>query len=192
MDNNNNNNNRGLYQNEKTGSMPIGAGQIILGIIIILLAAFTSWLSIVVIGIGLSIWGLIELKHSLNKKVNWWRLPLSLFAFTTGLIFLINPGIGSSVLSILLAILFALGGISNLITAGVKKTSNRGWVAVSGLLSLIMSIAIVIMWPINNFMALGVLVGIEIMINGGALAVAGMAGKKLRSDYFHRYSSMSR
>lgn len=185
----NNKHNRRLYQNESTGSISIGAGQIILGVVIILLAAFTSWLSILVIGTGLSIWGLVELKHSLNKKVNWLRLPLTLFAFTTGLLFLISPGIGSSVLSILLAILFALGGISNLVTAAIKKTSNRRWVAFSGLLSILMSLLIVKWWPINSFMVLGVLVGIEILINGGALAVAGMAGKKVRSDYFHRFSS---
>jgi uncharacterized membrane protein HdeD (DUF308 family) len=55
-----------------------------------------------------------------------------------------------------------------------------------------MGLLIVKWWPVNSFMVLGILVGIEIMINGGALAIAGMAGKRLQSDYFHRYSSMNR
>lgn len=181
----NNKQNFQVTKDTQKSSEVFGAVQVVLGIAVIIIAAFATWLSVWLIAVSLAIWGILDLSYVLKQKTIWWRLPLGILALGGGILLMIKPGIGSAAISLLLSVLFIVGGI-NAVLISVKHPERRGWIAAGGLLSLLLGIFILSNWPITNFFVLGVLTGIEILLNGWILTFAGMAGKKARSAFFQK------
>ena len=164
-----------------------GALQVVLGIVVITVAIFATWLSVWLIAVSLAVWGILDLSYVLKRKTVWWRLPLGILALLGGILVMIYPGIGSATISLLLAALFLAGGI-NAVLMSVKQPESRGWIAAGGLFSLLLGVLILSMWPVTSFFLLGILTGVEIFLNGWILTIAGMAGKKAKSVFFHRHA----
>jgi uncharacterized membrane protein HdeD (DUF308 family) len=163
-----------------------GAVQVILGIAVILVATFASWLSVWLIAVSLAVWGIIDLSSALKHKTVWWRFSLGILALLGGLLLMIHPGIGSAVISLLLSVLFVVGGINSVLIS-LKQPEHKGWIAAGGLVSLILGVLILSLWPVTSFFVLGVLTGIEILLNGWTLTLAGIAGKKAVSTFSRRH-----
>jgi uncharacterized membrane protein HdeD (DUF308 family) len=172
---------------EKKGTGVIGTTQIILGVGVALIAAFSTWLSVWIIGIALTLWGIMDIRMHFKNKTPWWSLVLGVIAFCAGLQLLLYPGIGAAAFSLVLAILFILGGIDKVLN--VFRTRQVDWklTLFSGLISVLLGVLIFSLWPIKSFMFLGILTGIEIILNGLIITVVGATTKRIKADYFHRY-----
>jgi uncharacterized membrane protein HdeD (DUF308 family) len=181
----NNQQNYQLAKDTHKSSEVFGAVQVVLGVAVIIVAAFATWLSVWLIAVSLAVWGVLELSYVLKQKTIWWRLPLGILALAGGILLMIKPGIGSAAISLLLSVLFIVGGINAVLTS-VKHPESRGWIAAGGLLSLLLGILILSNWPVTNFFILGVLTGIEILLNGWTLTIGGMAGKRAKSAFFQK------
>lgn len=162
-----------------------GAVQVLLGAAVIIVAAFATWLSVWIIAVSLAIWGVLDLINVIKQKSVLWRLPLGILALGGGVLLMINPGIGSAAISLLLSFLFLVGGI-NTILISLKQPDGRGWIAAGGVLSLLLGVLILSMWPVTSFFILGVLTGIEILLNGWTLTIASMAGRRAKSAFFRK------
>ena len=172
-------------------SFNIGIGQITLGIFVILLASVTTWLTVWALGLALLIWGILDLYQGINNRqqgIPWLRLSMGILAFGTGALLVFVPGIGAAALSLVLAVLFIVGGLYNLVAGLSAETSNKGWVVFSGLISIAFGIYILYSWPVERYFTLGILVGVEIILNGWSLAALRLAGKKMKADYNKPYS----
>jgi uncharacterized membrane protein HdeD (DUF308 family) len=174
-----------LTKDAQRSTKVFGAVQVVLGIAVIIMAAFATWLSVWAIAVSLAIWGILDLIHVLKQKTIWWRYPLGILALCGGVLLMIKPGIGSAAISLLLSILFLVGGI-NAVLLSLKQPDGRGWIAAGGILSLLLGVLILSMWPVTSFILLGVLTGVEILLNGWTLTIAGMARKNAKTEFFHR------
>lgn len=178
-------NNEHTFQDSQkvgVGNTAFGIGQIALGILVIILAALTAWLTVWALGLFLVIWGGLVLLQSVSQRKRrffWWYLSTSLLALATGFLLLFFPGMGAAALSLILAILFIMGGLYKILAAIGEKAQNWGWIVFGGGISIILGFFILSQWPINNFLILGVLVGIEIILNGWSLMVVGYASQRI-------------
>jgi uncharacterized membrane protein HdeD (DUF308 family) len=171
----------------QAGTITIGIGQILLGVLIIFIAMLTTWLSVRVLGLILLIWGVIDFFQGLNNNKNrfiWWRRSSGILFFGAGLLLLLFPGMGSAALSLILAVLFVLGGLYKIAAVAGKREPGWGGVMVGGGLSIILGLFIISRWPIKSFLLIGILVGIEIILNGWTLMAAGYVTNRVK----HRYT----
>ena len=91
-----------------------GTGQIALGILIIIIAAFTTWLTVWVMGWCLIVWGVIDLAQFFHKKVDlsWWRFSSGVLAIDVVCCFF--SGYGAAAISLVFVILFIMGGLNKI------------------------------------------------------------------------------
>ena len=70
----------------------------------------------------------------------------------------------------------SVSGVSEMVYAFQVRPA-KGWVAVliSGMLALLLGILIWRQWPLSGTWAIGVLVGVKLLVYGAALAVLGIA-----------------
>lgn len=163
-----------------------------LGILLILLgmtaigAPFAS-------GIGVSLlvgWLLVisGVAHGIHAfKATGWRGGLvqflcGLLYLGVGVMMITRPVAGLLALTVTVLVYFIVSGIFKIILAvRVEKLPQRGWVTVSGILSLVLAIYIGSQFPTSALWVIGMLFGIEMMFSGWAfvmIAMAARGGKK--------------
>lgn len=78
------------------------------------------------------------------------------------------PVVTAEILTLLIGAFFLVGGLFQLITPFVVSLPDWGWHAAYGLITLILGIMILAQWPVSGLWVIGMLVGIELVIYGGA------------------------
>jgi len=84
-------------------------------------------------------------------------------------------------LTMILAALFVVGGIVEIVLAfNLKKEEAVGWdwLLFSGIASLLLAVLIFAQWPMSGLWAVGVIVGARILFHGLTLIALGSAGSK--------------
>lgn len=96
-----------------------------------------------------------------------------------GLGLLSNPQAGSMVLTLLLGSVIAAAGVLRII-AGIqwKAAGARAWVIVSGIISLILGIMILMKWPESSLWVIGMFVAIELIVQGWTYVFVAAAARK--------------
>jgi len=99
--------------------------------------------------------------------------------FFGGIWLVMNPDMGMSTLTIILAVMFVVDGISQVIFSFFLKPIGGGtMMLLDGILGIVLGILIFVKWPASGEWAIGLLVGIKLLIDGIALLSLGMVGKK--------------
>jgi uncharacterized membrane protein HdeD (DUF308 family) len=111
------------------------------------------------------------------------RLLWAVLALAAGLYLVINPGEGTETLTLILVIYFLATGISQLVFAFSSRGSGgAGWLAVNGLLSLLLGLLIGIEFPSSSDWAIGLLVGINLIFGGWVVVMLGAAAGSAGSE----------
>ena len=102
----------------------------------------------------------------------------------TGYLLIRHPDAGAAGVTMLLAALFIVGGLFRGVSAGVIQFPRWGWTVFSGLVSVVLGIYLLTMWPTASTYFIGMVIGIDLIFDGAALI--GFAGAihslpKLRS-----------
>ena len=105
-------------------------------------------------------------------------LLISLLSIAAGVFLLFNPLAGELVLTILVAVLFIIQGAAELVFA-FEMRPHPGWVwmLISGLASVVLSVAIAAGLPGTSLFALGLLLGINFLTTGLAYLFVSKAMK---------------
>jgi uncharacterized membrane protein HdeD (DUF308 family) len=74
----------------------------------------------------------------------------------------------------LLAALFIVGGLFRAVGAGVIQFPRWGWTVFSGLVSVALGVSLLTTWPSASTYFIGIVIGIDLILDGSALA--GFAG----------------
>lgn len=110
----------------------------------------------------------------LNRKHNFWpmlgAIVLGIAYFILGYVFIADPILGIFTMSMILAVLFALGGIIRL-SAGFKLGGNNGgWLQiVIGALDLVIAVMLATANPEMSVTLVTVVVGIELLFSSFAI-----------------------
>ena len=95
------------------------------------------------------------------------------------LFIVVHPLQGASVLTIVLGVIFLIGGIFRIGAGIAMRNPYAGWFVLEGVVSAILGIMILAQWPESLIWVIGTLVGIDLLINGLRLISFGLAAKNL-------------
>lgn len=108
---------------------------------------------------------------------------LGLIVTGVGVLVWLNPELGSGFLTALLMIFFVVNGLWKLSSAfRYRNVRGKGWLLLSGLISLVFVYLLWKQWPLAGVWAIGVLVGLDLLISGIALIFLATGMKKVRSS----------
>ena len=97
-----------------------------------------------------------------------------------GLKIILTPLPGLLALTMILVIYFLVVGITEIIAAfKIRPVDGWGYLLFSGIVSVLLSLMIWNQWPLSGAWAVGVLVGIQLMISGMTMITVGSAIKNI-------------
>ncbi len=160
----------------------LGAVLLVLGIIAMIHIVEATLVSVLFIGILMLIGGVGQLIHAWRVR-QWtgflfWTIS-GLFYVGAGVLAVVNPVAGASALTLLFgATLIASGALRLWIWFNNRAQQGAGWLALSGVITLLTGILIAINWPGNSLWILGLLLAIDLFIQGWAALFVGLALRK--------------
>ncbi|MCK0196800.1 HdeD family acid-resistance protein [Ancylobacter sp. 6x-1] len=156
-----------------------------LGILMILAGAYIlgnevvgTVLSVVTLGVFLTISGVAQIIHAFGVK-GWgsfafWLLD-GLLHLVAGAIAIINPVVAAGIITLILGFsLLIAGGFRLAAGFGARPAPGWGWLVVSAIATLVLGALIVMGWPANTLWVLGLLLGIDLVFNGVAVLMLGL------------------
>jgi uncharacterized membrane protein HdeD (DUF308 family) len=157
----------------------LGVVLIVLGVLAIAVTPFFTGLVVVqMLGILLVAGGLVQVIQSFTGH-HWRGFVLSLLGgilyFVLGLMCLRHPGLAMESLTLLIAMLLMVVGMTRILTSLIVRFEQWGWTALNGLISLVLGAGIWAQWPWSGLWVLGTFVGIEMIFAGWSLVMLRMA-----------------
>jgi len=159
-----------------------GVVMIILGVLAIVMPVvatlaidiFVGWLFLIS-----GILGLVAMFSTHNVPAFLWSLITAALSVAIGVMLIWNPVAGALTLTIVLTAFFIAEGVFQIATSISYREvmgSLWGWLLVSGIADLVLAVIIILGWPMTAAWTLGLLVGINLITSGWAIAMAALAG----------------
>jgi len=166
----------------------IGIALVLVGILLLLSPAAVGGAVVRLVALVLVVTGVVQTLHSLrsgsptHKTVS---TALGGIVAAVGVLVWFNPELGSGFLTALLMIFFVVNGFWKISNA-MRFRRMRGWLwlLLSGLLSLVFVYLLWSQWPLSGAWAIGVLVGLDLLLTGVVLILLSVSVRRARSgDY---------
>ena len=166
--------------------LSMGIALVLFGILLLVSPAAVGGAVVRLVALVLIVTGVVQLIQGLKGGSTSHIIISSLLGLVVaglGVLVWLNPELGSGFLTALLMIFFVVQGLWKLTTA-VKFRQVRGWawLLLSGLVSLVFVYFLWAQWPLAGAWAIGVLVGLDLLLTGFSMMVIAMAMKKVKSS----------
>jgi uncharacterized membrane protein HdeD (DUF308 family) len=154
----------------KTWFRVLGICLIILGFLAIIFPFLTAIAVKVFLGWLFLIGGVIQIVHAFSAK-QWggflWSLLVGILYVLVGAWLAFLPLTGILALTILIAVMFIVEGIIEIVMAfRMRPLAGWGWALVSGIVALVVGVLIFEQLPSSAIWAIGLLVGINMISSG--------------------------
>jgi uncharacterized membrane protein HdeD (DUF308 family) len=125
-------------------------------------SAFISWL-IVLAGVV----HIVLAFHTHGAGSVIWRLLVGIAYLAFGGYMITHPVLSVASLTLVLAGLFVIEGVLNLVLyARMRALHGSTWVLFDGVITLLLGLMIYLQWPSSSVWAIGILVGVSLMLSG--------------------------
>lgn len=178
---------RGMKQLQKNWQwyFVLGIGLVILGTLMVMFAATSTLFSIIYLGAFFVSVGIFEGIKSI--KINQWgsfflHLLLSVLYIFGGVYMLLYPMVNAMTLTLFLAFFFIVSGIFRLVVVFTQSLPHKEWVAINGILTIVLGILIWQQWPASGLWAIGMLVGIDVLFTGWTWIMLSIRAKNLAGN----------
>jgi len=162
-----------------------GSLMVILGVLAIFVPAaatiaadiFVGWL-LLISGVA----GLFAVFSAKDAPGFFWSLLTAILAAAAGVLLIWKPVEGALSLTFVLTAFFIAEGLIQTITSIAYRkamSGTWGWMLVSGIADLVLAAIIIQGWPQTAVWALGLLVGVNLITSGWAVAMAAIAGRNV-------------
>lgn len=171
------------------GPFVMGLLLTLLGVVALGAVVLTSLFSVIFYGSMLVVAGAFELVHAFRiRKTGPFLMFLlgGILSIGVGAMVVARPGAGLFAVTLLMAGYFFASGLFRGITALSDRHEGWGWDLAYGLVSLALGVIIFAQLPASSLWALGIVVGVEILVRGiaimaAALAVRGVLRRRLQA-----------
>jgi len=159
-----------------------GVVSLIAGVIALAADVMATVWAVYIIGFMMMFAGVSEIVAAFQAKewghrILWFLLGL-LYVFA-GFICLQNPFGAAAILTLLLGFSLIFGGLVRIFLATrVRQGTPWGWIAFSGLISVLLGLMIVVKWPTTAFFVLGLFLAIDLIFMGWSWIATGLALKR--------------
>jgi uncharacterized membrane protein HdeD (DUF308 family) len=138
--------------------------------------------SVYVVGIMMVIAGVAEVVNAFQVKT-WGKfllwLILGVLYIVAGFVTFENPLLAAAFLTLLLGAALLVSGIMRIVLAFSMKAGMPWiWVAVSGIITLLLGLVILAHWPISSIYILGIFLGIDLIFAGAGWIALGLGLQK--------------
>ena len=108
-----------------------------------------------------------------------WKLLVGVAYLCFGAYLIMHPVLGVASLTLLLASLFLIEGILNIVLFfKMRPMQGSSWVLVDGIITLLLGLMIYLRWPSSSAWAIGTLVGVSMIISGVTRVMISLAVRK--------------
>jgi uncharacterized membrane protein HdeD (DUF308 family) len=107
------------------------------------------------------------------------HLLLAILFGITGLIFLTNPTISAEVATLVMSMFFLIAGLYQLVIAFWTHIPGYGWQAANGVITFLLGSLLLAQWPVSGLYAIGLFVGIDLIIYGWVWAALALDLRKM-------------
>ena len=151
----------------------LGSGLILLGALSIYAPQMSGMTVSVLVGTFLVLAGVI--RAMLFWIASSWgsalfRLAFGILAIVAGGTMIVNPSIGLQVITIVAIVYLVVDGLTALAFGLVlPRHAGGAWIIISGVLSIALGVMIWREWPLRGDQAVGVLIGIKLIVDGVVL-----------------------
>jgi uncharacterized membrane protein HdeD (DUF308 family) len=127
--------------------------------------------------------GVTQIVHALKSRqwgTGFWGTVIGLLGVAAGLLMIFRPMVGLLSMTMLIAIYFLVDGISEIIAAfKIKPDQGWGWVLFNGIIAVLLGLMIWRQWPVSGQWAIGLLVGIHILMSGWTMVILGTGARRV-------------
>ena len=110
-----------------------------------------------------------------------WKLLVGIAYVCFGAYLLWHPVLGVASLTLVLASLFVIEGILNIVLfVKMRPVQGSTWVLLDGIVTLLLGLMIYMQWPSSSAWAIGTLVGISMIFSGVARVMMSLAVRRER------------
>lgn len=156
----------------------LGVVYVIAGIIALTSVVFATVVTVFVVGIMMLIAGIAEVINSFQIKT-WGKfllwLLLGVLYIVAGFLTFENPLLAAALLTLLLGVSLIASGIMRVVL-GFSMQHGMPWVAValSGVITFLFGLIILIHWPVSSLYILGLFLAIDLIVAGVSWIVLGL------------------
>jgi uncharacterized membrane protein HdeD (DUF308 family) len=154
-----------------------GIGLMVLGVVCIGKAQTATTFSILALGwilaISAAFW-FVSSFYAFSWQGFFLYLLNALIRGVTGYLLIRHPDAGAEGVTMVLAVLFVVGGIFRASAAGTIQFPRWGWTLFAGLVSVALGVYLLATYPATSAYFIGLAIGIDLILDGGALV--GFAG----------------
>jgi uncharacterized membrane protein HdeD (DUF308 family) len=160
----------------------LGGVLILAGAVAILLPAISEIAASKVLGSVLIVSGVIQIMQA-AKMLDWlgfiWHLLLGILAAVGGTLIYLNPFAGVIAITILIAIIFAIHGATQVAFAmKVRRQPGWHWFLISGCIALVVSLLLIMKLPYSHSFTPATIAGASLMFAGWAYVAMALASRK--------------
>jgi len=111
-----------------------------------------------------------------------WKLLVGIAYLCFGIYMIVHPLLGVASLTLLLASLFLVEGILNIVLFfKMRPVHGSTWVLVDGIITLLLGLMIYMQWPSSSAWVIGTLVGISMIFSGVARVMMSLSVRRALS-----------
>jgi uncharacterized membrane protein HdeD (DUF308 family) len=124
--------------------------------------------------------GLVAMFSAGSFSTFLWTLVTAVLSLVVGAVLIWKPVEGAVSLTLLLTAFFVAEGIFQVVSSFSYRDlipQSWGWMLASGLSDLLLAGVIIWAWPVSTMWALGLVVGVNLITSGAAVAMMAMAGR---------------
>ena len=160
----------------------LGVVYVIVGVIALGSVVLATAASVFLVGIMMVIAGVAEIINAFQIKT-WgkfvlWLLLGALYVLA-GFVAFSNPLLTAVVLTLLLGAALVVSGIVRIVLAfSMKGGTPWGWALLSGVITLLLGLIILVRWPFSSLYVLGIFLGIDLVIAGASWIAIGIGLKQ--------------
>ena len=160
----------------------LGVVAIVLGILAMLMPLMTGMSIVLMVGIFVVAAGIARMTWAFGSSTlgsGLLRFAIGLLTLVCGIIMVTDPIVATGVLTIMIAVyLWVDGGFEIAAALTGPKVDGRGWMLFGGLLSILLGIMIWRQFPLSGAWALGIFLGVKLLVIGMAMVGVGRVAQK--------------
>ena len=160
--------------------LALGIVLIVVGTFSVLVAVVATLATVLLFGWLLLFTGAMEGVYAFHQS-KWSGILLhvvnGVLAIVAGFLLVTNPAAGALVLTLLMAMFFMIGGLFRIFTPIVMHLPHRGWLLLSGIVTLLLGVFIWRQLPGAAVWVIGTLVGIDMIFIGWSWVMLALAAR---------------
>jgi uncharacterized membrane protein HdeD (DUF308 family) len=162
----------------------LGVALVFVGSFAIAAAFLTTLTTVLVFGILLLVGGAVEVVSAVlagSRKGVFTHLAVGVIHLVVGALMVEHPLRAAEALTLLLAAGFLVGGLIRVGYALTQSFAGRGWALVTGVIAACLGLSIWQQWPESGLWAIGLFIGIDVLLIGWSWVALGLALRTLQA-----------